>query len=131
MRLAPETAIRSGLLVIGIATLGMGFASGIALWIALRALAGIASAWVLIFVSAWCLERLAAAEMAITGREDAGRAVVLSRNATGVLAALEAVGAWITRDPAVRPVGREHYACFTDPIGRLVLEFFDAFYGGG
>ena len=61
MRLAPETAIRSGLLGIGIATLGMGFASGISLWIALRALAGIASAWVLIFVSAWCLERLAAA----------------------------------------------------------------------
>jgi MFS family permease len=65
MRLAPETAIRSGLLGIGIATLGMGFASGIALWIALRALAGIASAWVLIFVSAWCLERLAAARRPI------------------------------------------------------------------
>ena len=61
MHPAPETAIRSGLLVIGIATLGMGFASGTALWIALRALAGIASAWVLIFVSAWCLERLASA----------------------------------------------------------------------
>jgi MFS family permease len=56
--LAPETAIRSGLLGIGIATLGMGFAPGIALWLAFRALAGIASAWVLIFVSAWCLERL-------------------------------------------------------------------------
>src|SRR3977135_3444015 len=61
VRLTPETAIRSGLLAIGIATLGMGFAPGIALWIALRVLAGIASAWVLIFVSAWCLERLASA----------------------------------------------------------------------
>jgi len=61
VRLTPETAIRSGLLGIGIATLGMGFAPGIALWIALRVLAGIASAWVLIFVSAWCLERLASA----------------------------------------------------------------------
>src|SRR6059058_3254431 len=35
MHPAPETAIRSGLLAIGIATLGMGFAPGIALWIAL------------------------------------------------------------------------------------------------
>src|SRR2546427_619392 len=41
MRLAPEKAIPSGLLGIRLATLGMGFASGIALWIALRALAAV------------------------------------------------------------------------------------------
>src|SRR5438876_1835047 len=82
MRLAPETAIRSGLLGIGIATLGMGFASGIALWIALRALAGIASAWVLIFVSAWCLERLAAAR----------RPVLASTVFAGVGAGIAAAG---------------------------------------
>lgn len=51
-------AIRGGLVTISLATLGMGFAHGFAAWVVLRALAGIASAWVLIFVSAWCLERL-------------------------------------------------------------------------
>jgi len=37
----------------------MGYAHDFVAWILLRALAGIASAWVLIFVSAWSLERLA------------------------------------------------------------------------
>jgi predicted MFS family arabinose efflux permease len=37
----------------------MGLEHRFALWIVLRATAGIASAWVLVFVSAWALERLA------------------------------------------------------------------------
>ena len=52
------TAIRAGLLVIGISTLGMAFDHGFWWWLALRALAGVASAWVLVFVSSWALERL-------------------------------------------------------------------------
>jgi predicted MFS family arabinose efflux permease len=59
MRLSPPTAIRTGLALIGIVTIGMALAHHLALWIALRAFAGIASAWVLVFASAWCLERLA------------------------------------------------------------------------
>jgi MFS family permease len=55
------TAIRVGLLTIVIVTLGMGIAGGFPLWVALRAVAGVASAWVLISASAWCLERLAPA----------------------------------------------------------------------
>lgn len=54
-------AIRAGLAAIGLSTLGMSLDTGIAGWVALRAVAGIASAWVLIHVSAWCLERLAPA----------------------------------------------------------------------
>jgi len=53
-----ERAIRGGLVTIGLATLGMGVHDHFAIWIALRALAGIASAWVLICTSAWCLQRL-------------------------------------------------------------------------
>jgi predicted MFS family arabinose efflux permease len=53
-----ERAIRAALLAIGLATLGMGFAHDFVSWFLLRALAGIASAWALIHVSAWCLERL-------------------------------------------------------------------------
>src|SRR5256714_3944876 len=53
-------AIRAGLIGIACFTLAMGLVDDFFGWIALRALAGVASAWVLIHVSAWCLERLAA-----------------------------------------------------------------------
>src|SRR6185503_8461260 len=52
-------AIRAGLGAIGVATLGMSLDVGMAGWAALRLVAGIASAWVLIHVSAACLGRLA------------------------------------------------------------------------
>lgn len=58
IRLRPETAIRAGLLTIGISTLAMAAHLPIAAWAALRLVAGIASAWVLISVSAWCMENL-------------------------------------------------------------------------
>jgi len=37
----------------------MGLVEGFAFWLVLRTLAGVASAWVLVLVSAWTLERLA------------------------------------------------------------------------
>jgi len=58
-RIGATTAIRAGLVAIGLTTLAMGLTHHPAAWLALRALAGVASAWVLIYVSAWCLERLA------------------------------------------------------------------------
>jgi MFS family permease len=61
LRVRPATGIRGGLLVIGMATLGMGLETRFPGWIMLRALAGIATAWVLVFASAWCLEGLALA----------------------------------------------------------------------
>ena len=60
LRIRPTTAIRGGLLVAGLVTMGMGFTDQFATWIILRALAGIANAWVQIFAFAWCLEKLAA-----------------------------------------------------------------------
>ena len=58
---ARRSAIRAGLVTIGLATLAMGARRRPRLaWLVLRFLiAGVASAWVLIYVSAWCLERLA------------------------------------------------------------------------
>ena len=53
-------AIRIALVAIGVVTVAMGVANGLALWLLLRAAAGVASAWVLIHASAWSLERLAA-----------------------------------------------------------------------
>jgi MFS family permease len=59
LRVRPAPVIRTGLVVIGIVTLGMRLDHGFAAWVVLRALAGVGSAWVLVFSSAWCLERLA------------------------------------------------------------------------
>ena len=52
-------AVRAGLAGVALCTLLMGLDAHFASWIALRAAAGVASAWVLIHVSAWSLERLA------------------------------------------------------------------------
>jgi len=51
-------AIRGGLLVIGVTTLGMGLADEVPVWIILRLFAGFATGWVLPFASAWALDRL-------------------------------------------------------------------------
>jgi MFS family permease len=59
VRLPLPAAIRGGLVVIGVATVAMGLESRLAAWIALRALAGVATGWVLPLASAWALERLA------------------------------------------------------------------------
>ena len=59
LRADPSAAIRAALLVIAVSTLAMGLIDGFVAWLMLRALAGVASAWVLVLVSAWTLERLA------------------------------------------------------------------------
>lgn len=51
-------AVRWGMLAIGLTTLGMAVAGGLLPWVMLRALAGFATAWVLVFASAWSLARL-------------------------------------------------------------------------
>ena len=58
-RLSRLVAIMAGLLMIGLATLAMGLGDNFIVWNVLRFLAGVASAWVLISGSSWCLERLA------------------------------------------------------------------------
>jgi hypothetical protein len=57
-RLPGRFAIRAGLAGIALGTLAMGLEQGFAAWLALRAAAGVASAWVLVHVSAWCLQKL-------------------------------------------------------------------------
>jgi predicted MFS family arabinose efflux permease len=59
LRVAAPTAIRGGLVTIGLATLAMGLEQPLAGWIVLRLWAGMATAWVCVFASAWSLERLA------------------------------------------------------------------------
>lgn len=68
--LKPRFAIRAGLLTIALTTLATGLTGSFAAWIVLRALPGVASAWVLVHVSAWSLARLERA-----GRSDLGGVV--------------------------------------------------------
>ena len=53
--------IRWSLLGVAITTMAMGLPLGLTGWLALRAVAGILSAWVLIFASGWCFQQLASA----------------------------------------------------------------------
>jgi len=55
--LSSVASVRAGLVVIAVSTLAMGMQHGFAYWFALRALAGVASAWVLVFVSTWALAK--------------------------------------------------------------------------
>jgi predicted MFS family arabinose efflux permease len=57
-RLSLVQAVRGGLLLIAVVTFAMGLAHVFALQLCLRLLAGVASAWVLVHVSAWTLGRL-------------------------------------------------------------------------
>ncbi|MGH8313340.1 MAG: YbfB/YjiJ family MFS transporter, partial [Gammaproteobacteria bacterium] len=59
-RLSLAQAVRGGLLLIAVVTFAMGLTHAFALQLLLRLLAGIASAWVLVHVSAWALGRLLA-----------------------------------------------------------------------
>jgi MFS family permease len=59
VRISPRAAIRGGLASIAVTTVAMGLTSHFAAWAILRFAAGVASAWVLISVSAWALGQLA------------------------------------------------------------------------
>jgi predicted MFS family arabinose efflux permease len=59
LHVAPMRAILAGLLAIAITTLAMGTTQAFAEWVAWRAIAGVASAFVLVHVSAWSVQSLA------------------------------------------------------------------------
>src|SRR5688572_111873 len=59
-RVAAATAIRAGLIAIGLSTAAMAFFDQFAAWLVLRAVAGVANAWVAVHAFAWCLEQLPA-----------------------------------------------------------------------
>lgn len=65
--IGPVAAVRTGLAAVGVTTLMMGCTDSFAAWAVLRTVAGAASAWVLIFASAWCLERLAVLRRPLLG----------------------------------------------------------------
>jgi MFS family permease len=126
-RMRATGAIRAGLVVIGLATLAMGLDDHFVVWIVLRAVAGVASAWVLINVSAWCLERLGALGrpgLANTVFAGVGAGIMLAGalclalmharagsarawTALGAVALVLSIGVWpvLRRDRSVPPAG--------------------------
>ena len=90
----PATAARRGLVGVAVFTLAMGSGGGFVLWFAWRLLAGAASALVLVGVSAWALQLLAAA-----GRP-AWAGVVFAGVGTGIaLAGLVGLGTALSHQP--------------------------------
>lgn len=59
LRLPPRAALRAALLAIGFATLGAGLTDSYPLWLAMRWLCGLSSAWVLMVVSNYTMRALA------------------------------------------------------------------------
>ena len=101
LRLQSTVAIRAGLLVIGLSTLAMGLEHSFVLSAVLLAIAGIASAWVLVFVSTWALERLALlgrSQLSGTVYAGVGTGIVIAGGACLVLMSLHARSgdAWLS-----------------------------------
>src|SRR5258708_32179636 len=101
LRLRSTVAIRAGLLVIGLSTLAMGLGQPFSLSIVLLTIAGIASAWVLVFVSTWALERLALlgrSKLSGTVYAGVGTGIVIAGGACLVLMSLHARSgdAWLS-----------------------------------
>jgi len=101
LRLQSTIAIRAGLLVIGLSTLAMGLQHPFMLSVVLLATTGIASAWVLVFVSTWALERLALlgrSKLSGTIYAGVGTGIVIAGGACLVLMGLHArsADAWLS-----------------------------------
>lgn len=58
IKATPKVMIRTGLVLTAALTFGMGMTHSLPLWLLLRGLGGIASAWILVYASAWGLRRL-------------------------------------------------------------------------
>lgn len=59
--------IRASLIAVSVFTLGVGFTHSFSAWFGLRLMAGIASCLVLVFISAWCLGKLAPLQRPLLG----------------------------------------------------------------
>jgi len=122
LRLEPATAIRAGLLAIGFSTLGMGLDQRLLSWMALRAMAGVGSAWVLVFVSTWSLERLARAgrpDLAGTVYAGVGSGIIVAGGACLLLTEAQAASrdAWLLLGVAAFAASAALWPRFEAPSG--------------
>ena len=97
--LRARTALRSGLVVVAAATVGMGFAHTVPIWLLWRLLAGIASAVLVIHGIAWSMVRLHAV------RGSLREAIVFCGTGVGILVS----GVMVA---AMQPLGATSSACW-------------------
>jgi MFS family permease len=146
LRIGPARAIRLGLALVAVLTLAMGATHSMIAWLALRFGAGVASAWVLVFTSAWSLEQfqhgpvdrralLAATVFAGVGIgiaiAGAACVVLLVRGvssaaawiALGVLALAVSAALWNSfgAEPALAPAAEATQSRWTPDFVRMVL----------
>ncbi len=125
LRVAPGRLIRGSLVAIAVLTALMGATTDPRAWLVLRFVAGVASAWVLVFASAMVLPRLAAlgrgglgavmfagvgvgimlAGLVTLGLESARRSSFEAWLALGAVALALAAATWPTWHDAARPAG--------------------------
>lgn len=67
MHLRAVVVIRASLIAVGVFTLAVGFTHSFTVWLVLRLLAGVASCLVLVFMSAWALNKLAPLQRPLLG----------------------------------------------------------------
>ena len=82
--LRPVAMVRLALVAVALSTLAMAWEAGIFAAMALRCVAGVASAWVLVSTSAWCLHRF---ERAPAGQRPRLAATLYAGVGVGILAA--------------------------------------------
>ena len=92
---SPHRAVRGGLLAVALSTIAMGVSPGFAAALLWRGVAGVASAFVLVGVSAWALPRLAA-----LGRSDASGAMFAGVGLGMVVAGVAALAVGVVGGPA-------------------------------
>ena len=124
---SPRVAIRAGLCAVGASTFAMGAVHSMGAWLALRAIAGAASAWILVFVSAWCLDQFES--RAAARRAPMLGAVVFSGVGVGIALAgilctllliekVSADDAWIALGSASLAVAAATWGIFGEAAGR-------------
>ncbi|HVL10071.1 MAG TPA: YbfB/YjiJ family MFS transporter [Burkholderiaceae bacterium] len=100
IRVRPGRMVRFGLVATVLLTLGMGVVHTPLAWAVLRGLAGVASAWVLVFASGWCLMSLSERgrpELAAIMFCGPGAGIVLTGLAASVMvqAGWQAASGWL------------------------------------
>jgi len=95
VRLAPQRLTVAALVVIAVTTVAMGCTASLAIWALLRLAAGVASAWVLVSTSVWCLGWIAGF------RRPAGAGLLYAGVGAGI--ALAGLWCWQAGIAAVAP----------------------------
>lgn len=142
MRFSHGRMIRIGLVAVGASTIAMAFTHSFELWMVLRFIAGLASAWVLIYVSAWGFGRpeavfsgvgigIAVAGLVCLALMVAGVGYEAAWIVLGVIAIAASWFVWpaFARQDGSAPIDREESWRWNGETVRLTLSYFAFGFG--